>query len=256
MSRIDRTVSNHDVIPVLHPHLFTENPSARLACGLLAVNGVSMPGLETEYAAHFRLRRKVYVDQTGQLSESDLQDDGTDRDADDARSVTFGVFENTVTGVRAVGVSRLIIRGNTALLPVEEFCPDVFSPVELTETSVEVSRVIARHETAIVQDIVQWHLFAVMLAYIANHNLGRTFAIIEPWLERHLQGIIAISRVGDPRYVEHYLDVNVPIEIDIPASADQVSHRHGGFIDQYRAAEPAMTYIGRISSRPRPQRIV
>ena len=74
-----------------------------------------------------------------------------------------------------------------------------------------------------------------MLAYVANHELGRTFAIIEPWLER----------VGDPRYVEHYLDYNLPIEIDIPASAELVNARNGGFIDRYRAAEPAMAYFGR-----------
>ncbi len=246
MSRIDRTVTNHAVIPVVASALFAENTGARLACGVIAADGAPLPGLEAEYAAHFQLRRRVYVDQTGQLDASELQPDGTDRDADDARSITFGVFENHRSGVRVLGVSRLIIRGEQEL-PVEEFCPDSFAPGELTPKSVEVSRVIARHESAAVQDLVQWHLFAVMLAYVASHRLERTFAIIEPWLERHLRSIIAIAAIGEPRYVEHYLDYNVPIEIDIPASARLANAREGGVVDRYRAAEPAMSFFGRVA---------
>lgn len=251
MSHVDRTVSNHEVIPVLDSDLFLAEPSARMACGILAVNGVAISGLEAEYAAHFQLRKKVYVDQTGQLSARDIQEDGTDRDADDARSVTFGVFENHASGVRVVGVSRLILRGDDRPLPVETFCPDAFSHAALPGSSVEVSRVIARHEKAAVQDLVQWHLFALMLAYIANHDLERTFAIIEPWLERHLNAAIAIDRIGEVRYVEHYLDYNVPVEIDIPASTERVNGRNGGFIDRYRSAEPAMAYFGRVADRAR-----
>ncbi|WP_336659668.1 hypothetical protein [Leucobacter sp. USHLN153] len=249
MSHIDRSVTNHDVIPVIDSDIFLDRPDARFSVGLIAVNDVALPGLESEYVAHFELRRKVYVDQTGQLDASELQDDGTDRDPDDARSVTFAVFENYDDGVRVLGVSRLIIRGDDRPLPVEEFCPDSFTGRELSARSVEVSRVIARHEKAVMQELVQWHLFAIMLAYIANHDLERTFAIIEPWLERHLQGSIAISRIGKPRYVEHYLDYNLPIEIDIPASAERVNARNGGFIDQYREAEGLMTYVGRLPKR-------
>lgn len=246
VTRFDRTISNHEVIPVVDSDIFASDPSARLACGLLAINGVPVAGLEEEYAAHFLLRRNVYVDQTGQLAPDELQADGTDRDADDARSVTFAVFENHRAGVRVVGVSRLILRGDE-MLPVEEFCPDAFVGNQLSERSVEVSRVIARHENAALQDIVQWHLFAVMLAYIANHGLERTFAIIEPWLERHLNGSISITRIGEVRYVEHYLDHNVPIEIDIPASAERVNARADGFIAKYREVEPGMAYFGRVS---------
>lgn len=256
MSHVDRTVSNHEVIPVIDSALFSEEPGARMACGVLAVNGVPITGLAAEYAAHFQLRRKVYVDQTGQLSASEIHEDGTDRDADDARSVTFGVFENHESGVRVVGVARLILRLGERPLPIESFCPDAFAHGDLTGTSVEVSRVIARHERAALQDLVQWHLFALMLAYIANHELERTFAIIEPWLERHLKAAIAIDRIGEVRYVEHYLDYNVPVEIDIPTSMERVNARNGGFIDRYRAAEPDMTYVGRVPERSRVSSVV
>lgn len=245
MSQIDRSVSNHDVIPVLASRVFAEHPTSRLACGLLAVDGVPLPGLEDEYLAHFSLRRRVYVDQTGQLSESDILEDGTDRDPDDARSATFAVFENHPDGVRVLGVSRLIVRGEDTPLPVEEFCPGSFPDGPLSPRSVEVSRMIARHETAVLQDLVQWHLFTLMLSYIANHELERTFAIIEPWFERHLNSIISIERIGEPLYVEHYLDYNLPIEIDISASAELTNARRAGSIDEYRAAEPALTFLGR-----------
>lgn len=247
MSHIDRSVTNHDVIPAIQSPLFADNPTARLACGLIAVNDIALPGLEAEYLAHFELRRKVYVDQTGQLDASELHADGTDRDADDARSAAFAVFENHPEGVRVVGVARLILRGKETPLPVEEFCPESFDGLELAGHSVEVSRVIARHETAVLQDVIQWHLFTLMLAYIANHDLGRTFAIIEPWFERHLKSIITISRIGEPRYVEHYLDYNLPIEIDIPASALLADAHSDGFIERYRAAEPRLSFVGRAS---------
>ena len=249
MSHIDRSVTNRDVIPVIGSALFTEQPNARMCVGIIAENDVPLPGLEAEYRAHFDLRRKVYVDQTGQLDESEIQPDGTDRDVDDARSITFAVFENHIEGVRVVGVSRLIVRGDELPLPVEEFCPDSFVDDGLTSLSVEVSRVIARHEHAVMQELVQWHLFAVMLAYEANHSLERTFAIIEPWLERHLRGTIAIARIGEPRYVEHYLDYNLPIEIDIPLSTERVDARQAGIIAQYRANDGAMTYVGRAPKR-------
>jgi hypothetical protein len=249
VSHLDRRVTNREVIPVVaESHVFLGSEGSRLAAGVLAVDGVAIPGLEDEYFAHFQLRRRVYVDQTAQLAAEDINADGTDRDADDARSITFAVFEQHESGARVVGVSRLIIRRDLPL-PIEAFCPDAFTTVPLTASSVEVSRVIARHEKAALQDLVQWHLFAMMLAYIANHDLGRTFAIIEPWLERHLRGIIALERIGDVRYVSHYLDYNLPIEIDIPASTSCVDQRDDDLIAGYRAAEPRLAYFGRAVRR-------
>lgn len=249
MSHLDRRVTNHEVIPVVpDSHVFLGEEGSRLSAGVLAVDGVAVPGLEAEYLAHFHLRRRVYVDQTAQLAAEDINEDGTDRDADDARSVTFAVFEQHASGARVVGVSRLIVRGDVPL-PIEAFCPDAFTTVPLTASSVEVSRVIARHEKAVLQDLIQWHLFAMMLAYIAAHDLGRTFAIIEPWLERHLRGIIALERIGDVRYVSHYLDYNLPIEIDIPESTRCVDQRDGDLISGYRAAEPGLAFFGRAVKR-------
>lgn len=265
VSHIDRTVTNDVVIPCLTSAIFDRSPHSSLALGILARDGVPVSGLEAEYQAHFEFRRRVYVDQTGQLSEDDIGPDGTDRDRDDGRSITFAVFENHADGVRIIGISRLIVRsrGGEANeadgapagtagtpLPVESFYPAAFEGAELDGRSVEVSRVIARHERARVQDIVQWDLFALMLAYATNHNLGRVFAIVEPPLERHLSGVMSIRRIAEPEFVDHYLDYNVPIEIDVAASSSAVTARTRNLVTELCEAEPGLHFSGRRIGAP------
>ncbi len=255
MSRIDRSVTNAEVIPVIADSAaFAADPEARLATGIIGINGVALPGFETAYREHFEFRRRVYVDQTGQLAPSDLSSDGTDRDDDDARSITFGVLENAPDGVRVVGVARTIIKGNDGTdrpLPVEEFCPELFADDPLDLGSVEVSRVIARHERVAMQELIQWHLFALMSAYFSGHDVGRTFAIIEPWLERHLAGWLAISRIGEPRYIEHYLDYNLPVEFDLAGSAARITERNATILGTLMAADGELEYFGRVSRAQR-----
>jgi len=260
VSRIDRSVSNAAVIPVIAGSpAFVLEPEARLATGIIGVNGVALPGFEDVYRQHFEFRRRVYVEQTGQLDPSDLSADGTDRDADDARSVTFAVLENAPEGVRIVGVARTIIKGadgEDRPLPVEEFCPELFAADPLDLESVEVSRVIARHERVAMQELIQWHLFALMSAYFSSHDVGRTFAIIEPWLERHLAGVLAISRIGEPRYIEHYLDYNLPVEFDLAGSAARITERNATILGTLEAADGALEYFGRVSRAQRAAAVV
>ncbi|GAA2249633.1 hypothetical protein N1031_19715 [Herbiconiux moechotypicola] len=255
MSRIDRTVSNAAVIPVVSESpAFASEPEARLATGIIGVNGVARPGFEAVYREHFEFRRRVYVEQTGQLDPADLSDDGLDRDDDDSRSVTFAVLENAPEGVRIVGVARTIIKGadgEDRPLPVEDFCPELFAEHPLAPGSVEVSRMISRHERVAMQELVQWHLFALMSSYFSSHDVGRTFAIIEPWLERHLAGVLAIDRIGEPRYIEHYLDYNLPVEFDLAGSAARITERNATILGQLAAADGELEYFGRI---PRQQR--
>jgi hypothetical protein len=255
VSRVDRTVSNAAVIPVVSASpAFRGEPDARLATGIIGVNGVARPGFESTYLEHFEFRRRVYVEQTGQLDPSDLSDDGLDVDEDDSRSVTFAVLENAPEGVRIVGVARTIIKGADGQdrpLPVEDFCPELFAENPLPAGSVEVSRVIARHERVAMQELVQWHLFALMSSYFSTHDVGRTFAIIEPWLERHLAGLLAISRIGEPRYIEHYLDYNLPVEFDLAGSAARINERNATILGQLAAADGELEYFGRISRQQR-----
>ena len=252
VTHLNQDVSNRDVIPVVAGSaVFSGEERARFAAGIIAVNGSATSGLHAEYMAHFELRKRVYLDQTAQLAATDIQDDGTDRDSDDARSITFAVFENTNLGTRVVGVSRIIVRGEHSL-PIEISCPEVFAFVPVSAMSVEISRVIARHEKAGPQAVIQHHLFAMMLAYVANHRLSRTFAIVEPWLERHLSGVIAIDCLGEARYVEHYLDYNLPIEIDIRRSTERVERLDVHIVSLYQSREPALRSFGRVSQASAP----
>ena len=166
---------------------------------------------------------------------------------------------NTCNRVEFYGTadsSETVVRLRETFCDFQGFPPDAFAAIPLGGNAVEVSRVIARHEKAALQDLVQWQLFALMLAYIPPHGLGRTFAIIEPWLERHLRGIIALERIGDVRYVAHYLDYNVPIEIDIPESTVCVDARNDSFIAAFQAADPGLAYFGRAPRRSsEPERV-
>ncbi len=250
MSNIDPTITNSDVIPVVESRVFENNQSARFASGILAVADQPLPGLEQEYAGYFNLRRKVYVDQTGQLHESELQADGTDRDMDDTRSIAFGVIENRLHDQRIVAATRLIIKGfdqddnPKRPLPVEEFCPDVFGDNPAPTGSVEVSRMISRHERAGVQAVLKWQMYANLVSYITTHKLGPTFAVVEPWFERDLNRAVPVKRIGEPRYVEHYLDVNVPLEVDVPTLSDRMKEKKPGLLEEIADKEGEMLFFG------------
>jgi hypothetical protein len=95
-----------------------------------------------------------------------------------------------------------------------------------------------------------------MSAYFSSHDVGRTFAIIEPWLERHLAGVLAISRIGEPRYIEHYLDYNLPVEFDLAGSAARITERNATILGTLEAADGALEYFGRVSRAQRAAAVV
>lgn len=260
MSRLNPDISKTDVIPVIESDLFANNMQARFAIGIVAVGDAVHADLHDEYDSYYQLRRNCYVEETGQLDQSEIDEDGTDRDTDDARSVAFAAFENLgvdedhgVRRIRTVSALRLIMKGfgNDATeqrpLPVEEFCPDIFATTPAPVGSTEVSRFITRHESARMQDLLKWKTYGVGLAYVANHNLGPTYAVIEPWLERHFKGTIPVSRIGEPRYIPHYQDYNLPIEVHTDQLAGQIDADKPGSMRQLREDEGSMHYFGRLS---------
>lgn len=252
MSIIDREITNTEVIPIVQSSIFEGRPDLRFAVGILAVGDQVVPGLENEYAGYFDLRRKVYVNQTGQLNASELNEDGTDRDPDDARSVAFGIVENHGTDQRIVASTRLIIKGFAddaeaqKPLPVEEFCPELFADKPVPTGGLEVSRLIARHEKASVQEILRWRIYAAALGYIANHDLGPTYAVVEPWLESHLKSTIPVSKIGEARYIDHYQDYNLPIEVHTDEFVGQMDRTHPGMMQEMFDNEGTMTYFGKV----------
>lgn len=246
-----------DIIPVVETDLFAESPTSQFALGILAVGDVTLEGRDDLYRSYFDLRRNVYVDETGQLSPADINEDGTDRDIDDSRSVAFGAFENLGNGLaRTVGSLRLIMKGYGAdskeqrQLPVEEFCPEIFEENPVPTQSTEVSRLIARHERARLQDILKWKMYSAGLAYINNHDLGPTYAVVEPGFEDHLRQTIPMARIGEPRYIEHYLDVNTPIQVFTNEFSALVEQKHPGTLEQLRKFEGEMSFFGKTAVRP------
>jgi hypothetical protein len=256
MSVRNLEIGKSQVIPVLESAIFDAAPDSRFAIGMLAIGAKPLAGRQDEYRSYFDLRRNVYVDETGQLSEADIQADGTDRDEDDTRSVAFGAYENMGQGLaRTVGSLRLIMKGYTdeageaKPLPIEEFCPEIFEDQPAPATATEVSRFIARHENARYQGLIKWNVYSAGLAYIANNNLGPTYAVIEPWLERELKSTIPVSRIGEPRYVPHYLADNLPIEVHTPQFIKQVEESHPGTLAALRENQEAWSFFGHAAMR-------
>jgi hypothetical protein len=137
-------------------------------------------------------------------------------------------------------------------LPVEEFYPEIFGEAPAPAYSDEVSRWISRHEKSATQEVLRWQICAAALGYIANHDLGPTYGVIEPWLERFLNATIPIKRVGDPKFVEHYKDVNLAIAVDTDAFIQQMQTTHPGVIEELRANEGTMTYFGKVPKTATP----
>ena len=255
MSSINKALPNESVIPIIESRVFDEHPDARFAVGKLAIGNQALPGLEQEHAAYYDLRRKVYVEQTGQLDESALNEDGTDRDADDSRSVAFGIIENLGSRQRLVGSMRLIHKGfkdatgksDDRPLPVEEFCPGIFEDNPAPINSLEVSRYIVRHEKASMQRTLKWPLFSAALAHITGNNLGPTYAVIEEWLEKDFKSYLPMERIGEPRFVPEYLDVNLPIKIHTDQLAANIESKTPGAITEMQRNDGRMSYFGRLA---------
>lgn len=250
-------IPNSEVIPVIESRIFEQNPEARFAAGVLAVNDQVKLGLDNEYAGYYDLRKKVYVEQTGQLGHEDLHEDGTDRDIDDTRSIAFGIVENRGFDQRVVASMRLITKGydrisGTAFegdrrLPVEDFCPELFDKNPTPPMSIEVSRLIARHEKAAMQDFLSWKIYSIALAEIANRQLGPTYAVVEPWFISHanMSGI-PVQQLAPARYIEHYKAENLPIQVDTDAFIDGINDRDPGLMEELQAADGAITYFGKL----------
>ena len=241
-------ISNSEVIPVIDSNLF-DNNAAHLAVGVLAVNDVPLQGLEKEYRGYYDLRKNVYVYQTGQLSEEDLADDGTDRDEDDERSIAFGVIENNSNSQRLIATMRLIVKrsSNDRKLPVEEYCPEIF-PQPSEQNSIEVSRFISRHEDRGIQDMAKWLIYGTGLVQAFNKGLGPVFAIVEPGLEENLRKTVPITRLGEPRYIPHYLGDNLPISVDTNKFVDQAKLIFPDMMDGLINADGDIFYLGGESS--------
>ncbi len=261
MSQIDKSIRNADVIPEIDTAVFAENPESRFALGMMAIGDEPLLGLDGVYGRAFDLRKKVYVDQTGQLTLDDVREDGTDRDDDDSRSVAFVGLENIPNmPTRIVACARLIIKGfdgsagSHRVLPVEDFCPDVFEAEPAPTNSVEVSRMIARHDKAGIQNLLSRTMYMMLGSFVDTNRLGPTFAVVEDWYARDLKGQMPMKEIAEPRYVPHYLDYNLPIAIDGPEFARMARQSYPDLMGQFDGSQGKMVYFGK-AQKPGPSSI-
>lgn len=257
MSRIDRSVTNTSVIPTFESSLFTDRSDSRYAVGQIAQHDVPIIGHQEEVKAYYELRRRVYLGQTGMLSPDEIGEDGTDRDLDDSRSIAFGVYENMgeVDVARCVGALRFIIKGSQrdgrfiegdAPLPIETLWPEIFTSPE-PPRSVEVSRLIARHERAAHQTIIRKFLYKIGVSHIIGQRLGPTYGIVERWFANSMQDDAPSKVIGDRKWVSKYNDWNIPITVDTDLMASRFTESDPGSIEKIRSLGGRMHYFGSIS---------
>ena len=248
MSNIDRSISNTDVIPVFDSELFTQSPEAResrFAIGIIAVDNEVAPGREEEYQAYLKLRANVYADQTNMLDKEEVRPDGTESDKDDARSYHIGIFEQDAAGkARAESSIRIIVKDgeHPENLPIEDFFG-----IEAPLGTNEASRLISRHENPRIQEMNKLYLFAAAIACIRNHNLGNSYATVEPAVEALFnRGGMPNERVAEPVYVPKYKAENLGLVIDTEAYAEKLEAIMPGKLDEFTVNEGKMIYYGRM----------
>lgn len=246
MSKINLDVRTDMVIPTISSEVFMGHDEARFAIGMLATGNNVLPGRESELEGYLRLRANVYAFQTRMISPELVQEDGTETDEDDGRSVHWALFEQGFEKgtARVIGSIRTIIKTNDdpRPLPIEDFFPEVFTaPAPIG--SVEVSRYIARHENKRVQRLLSEPLFNAVVGYVTSRELGPTFGVVEEAVERRLRlGAVPLRRIALPKYVPQYADDNLGIEVFIPEMAralglDQVAP------EALRATEQKLGYF-------------
>ncbi len=231
MSNIDPTVTNAEVIPHIVTEVFRDNPDARFATGLIAHGEQPREGLEGITEGYYKLRERVYIDQTRMLGEEARLANGGEMDEDDGRSIHFCVLENHGETQRVVASMRVIHGGDFGKLPIEEFFPEVGQSTNGTSKSIEISRYICRHEDDRVQKKLKWLLYPAVLAYIMKNDFGPTYAVIETQLEEALlEAGIPMERIADPVYVPEYRDVNLGVVIDTHQLAANIESQAPGSV--------------------------
>jgi len=154
----------------------------------------------------------------GMLPPDCLKPDGTERDAEDSRSLHFAVLARAGGRARVVASMRAIRKSAAPLgaLPVERLFPEAFADGPAPEESVELSRLISRHEDQDVKAWLTWALFAAALPYAADYGFPPIFAAIRPFLADRLAADgVPIVRIADPLLIPEYGGDYVAVSIRV-----------------------------------------
>lgn len=205
-----------EIAPTFNTEIFRDR-NAPFYVGILATPQAVLD--QNGWNAARMLRAQVFIDEMNFLPESFRKEDGGEDDADDLRSIQFGVYENQkVDGqARLTGTSRLILKRDEGdLLPVEQIYPEVFDlkPAELG--SVETSRVIARHEDKkTTRKCISLALIRAMAAWSMKEDQKPVYAVIDTSVRKMYDRMdFPYTLMSDLKYVPEYQSENWAVKID------------------------------------------
>ena len=203
-------------IPVIESEVFETYQSAHFAVGMVAVNGITINGFNREFEGAAKLRTNTYLDM-GFVDADDLDENGTELNHDDNRSTHFVILERLAQAgfARVVGNMRLIVKKNEEPLPMEKFYPEVFTDA-LPPGSVEVSRLISRHENVKIQSLLKWPLFIAGFKNVDEKKLCPVYGLLKSELVRSLvlQGV-PVDPLAQEKYIHEINATKEPVEIDV-----------------------------------------
>lgn len=220
------------IAPSVETAMFVGHESDRFAVGLLA-SGTATPYPE-ELKAYHLLRTNVYaVEKTyidteeiiegkklavarGLIRSDEFRSSiGLDYNADEYRSVHFGVLENMKSSARMVACMRAIIKTDTKPLPIENYFPELFDDEPAEMRSAELSRYICRHPEKDVQNFLKFPLLTAALRYGLSNEVGPAYAIVEEFLAKQLKDLgVPLQQLAPARFIGEYNSVNLPIKIN------------------------------------------
>jgi N-acyl-L-homoserine lactone synthetase len=214
------------VIPTIDTRVF-DGSRDPFAVGMIGEGACALPGLANEFEGYLKLRAGVYLRQMGMLPPDCLASDGTERDAEDARSLHFAVFARAGGGARVVASMRAIQKsaGPLGALPVERLFPEAFAEAPAPGSSVELSRLTSRHEDSDVKAWLTWALFGAALPYAAERGFPPIFAAIRPSLADRLAADgIQVVRIAEPLLIPDYGGVYVAVSIHVDQRVRRAVH--------------------------------
>jgi len=233
-------------IPSFPSALFEgDHATARYAIGIVAIGSEVLDGLGNEFNGYALERARRYV-QEGYITKHDLNDDRTELDADDERSVHLTVVENMVDHARTAGTMRLVINSgiDNEPLPIELMFPEAFdTPAQAG--SVESSRVTSN------RPLLTQLLFAAGTSYVQQHKLGPVYGVVKPDFGTSLnRSGIPVIPLAEPKYVPSINATKQPILVDMPRVESNILISDGAALfKEMRRLKGDFVYSGKLNPR-------
>ena len=214
-------------IPVVESSVFARIGHARFAVVEMGDQAISATTYANEFLGAAQLRANTYLEH-GFVSREQLDDNGTELDRDDQRSAHFVVLERVESSgsmVRVVGNMRLVQKSpeDSSALPVESYFPELFLDNPLPINSVEVSRLIARHENPRTQRLLLWPLFVAGYRFVERNQFGPVHGLLSVALTRHLRSRrVPITPMASAKHIPEINATKQPVALDLDLLRDLV----------------------------------